>query len=124
MLYWWRRQRVSRHKVEVSDEVKQAFELGYLAAAVRLRRELPSVWRDNVMGALTGEIVDREELAERSGADQRFATHVRGMRLIVLRCEAAATMLSWRKELPEKPRALLKQAIGKLVAEAARLGAA
>jgi hypothetical protein len=115
---------VSRHKVEVSDELKQAFELGYLAAAVRLRRELPSVWRDNVMGALTGEIVDREELAERSGADQRFATHVRGMRLIVLRCEAAATMLSWRKELPEKPRALLKQAIGKLVAEAARLGAA
>ena len=109
---------------ETSNEMRRAFELGYLAAAARLRRELPSAWRDAVMSALTGEIVDRENLAETAGSDRRYGTHVRGMRLIVLRCEAAATMLSWRKELPEKPREQLRGAIRKLLQEAERLGAA
>ena len=111
-----------RGPIESSNDVRRAFELGYLAATMRLRRELPSAWRDGVLGALTGEIVDREDLAEQAGADQRFATHVRGMRLIVLRCEAAATMLSWRKELPEKSSGPLRAALKKLIAEAQRLG--
>ena len=115
---------LDRSPVDGSDDVRRAFELGYLAAAMRLRRELPSAWRDGVLGALTGEIVDREDLAEQAGVDQRFATHVRGMRLIVLRCEAAATMMSWRKELPEKSSGPLRTAVRKLIAEARRLGVA
>ena len=114
----------SRKPVESSEELRRAFELGYLAAAVRLRRELPSAWRDGVLGALAGEIVDREELAEQAGTDQRFSTHVRGLRLVVLRCEAAATMLSWRKELPKKSTGPLRLAIQKIMDQAQRLGIA
>jgi hypothetical protein len=113
-----------RAPVEGSDDLKRAFELGYLAATMRLRRELPSAWRDGVLGALTGEIVDREELAEQAGIDQRYATHVRGVRLIVLRCEAAATMMSWRKDMPAKASIPLRAAIRKLNEEARRLGVA
>ena len=113
-----------RAPAEGSENLKRAYELGYLAATMRLRRELPSAWRDGVLGALTGEIVDREELAEQAGLDQRYSTHVRGVRLIVLRCEAAATMLSWRKDMPEKASIPLRAAIKKLVAEAQRLGVA
>ena len=110
--------------VEGSENLKRAFELGYLAAVLRLRRELPSAWRDGVMGALTGEIVDRERLAEQAGIDRQYSTHVRGVRLIVLRCEAAATLMSWRKELPEKASVALRAAVKKLIAEAQRLGIA
>ena len=100
-----------------------AFQLGYLAAAARLRRELPPAWREGVMTALTRESMEREELASAEEL-RKFAPHVRGLRLIVLRCEAAATMLGWRKELPGKQREQLREAIGKLVAAAERLGAA
>jgi hypothetical protein len=103
-------------------EVKHAFELGYLAAAARLRRELPPAWRAGVLNALTRDAMDREDPPEAASADLRYAPRVRGLRLIVMRCEAAATMLTWHKQLPEKQREQLREAIGKLAAEAARLG--
>ena len=100
-----------------------AFQLGYLAAAARLRRQLPAAWREGVITALTREAMEREELCEPE-AERQYAPHVRGTRLIVLRCEAAATMLGWRKELPANQRDQLRAAIRKLVAAAQRLGAA
>jgi hypothetical protein len=107
-----------------SGDVKRAFELGYLAAGMRLRKEIPKEWRENVLGVISGELVDREEFAQQAQVDRSFSTHVGGVRLIVLRCEAAATMLSWRKNLPEKSADGLRDAIRKLLEEARRLGVA
>jgi hypothetical protein len=105
-------------------DLRQAFEMGYLAAAARARREVPAAWRDAVVNSLTGELSDREQVAVQAGEDRRYASHLRALRLVILRCEAASTLLSWRKEIPEKSRGQLREALGKLVAEARRLGAA
>ena len=107
----------------MENDLKQAFEAGYLAAVMRVKRELPPVWRDAVVPALTGELADREKVAELAGTERQPGGRVPVLRLVILRCEAATTMLRWRKELPEKTRVKLRQAIHDLTAEARRLGA-
>jgi hypothetical protein len=105
-----------------SPQVRQAFELGYLAAFMRLKREAPAMMRDTVVNALAKDALDRPELMDGGDAVREYSPHVAGLRLIVMRCHAAATMLSWRKEITAKQREALGEALGKLLGEAKRLG--
>lgn len=109
--------------LNVPQDIKTSFELGYLAAVMRMKREMPAAWRNRVLAALTEEAPSREEICD-LGNDRCFASSVRGLRLVVMRCEAAASMLSWRKKLPAKSQRLLRHAVDRLAAEARRLEAA
>lgn len=108
---------------ELGPEAQKAFHLGYLAAAARLRREMPASWRAMVLNALAHDRLDRDDAGIESDEVLRFAPHLRGCRLAVARCEAAATMLSWRKNLPERQREALRAAVERIITEAGRLGA-
>jgi hypothetical protein len=108
---------------DLGAEGLKGFHLGYLAAAARLRREMPMTWRSMVLNALAHDPLDREDAGIESAEVLRHAPHLRGCRLAVARCEAAATMLSWRKELPARHREAFRAAMARLITEAQRLGA-
>jgi hypothetical protein len=100
-----------------------AFELGYWAAVARLRRNSPWAYRENVLNVLTKDVLDREDLAEFGDGGCRYGPHVRNIRLIVARVQSSASMLSWRRGVPDKQRKQLRAALEKLTDEARRLGA-
>jgi hypothetical protein len=50
--------------------------------------------------------------------------HVHGFKLILMRCESAAAMLSWRKQLTEEQQERLRESVKRLVEVSAKLGAA
>lgn len=98
-----------------------AFEMGYYSAMIRLRRELPAAWRAKALAAVTRDNLGCVEESETGENGMRYASHVRGIKLILMRCESAATMLNWRKDLTESQKAHLQKAVFKLQAAAWRL---
>ena len=114
---------MSKKAVEPSREVTRAFELGYCAAMIRVRRDFPAAWRAGALEALSRGILGGGEMTEPVPAHrQYYSTHVRGLKLILMRCESAAMMLSWRRELLPPQKEQLQAAVAKLVAAASRLG--
>ena len=115
---------MNKKKVPPSEEMTNAFELGYYSALIRLRREVPYAWRARTVRALTHDTLGCEETPEPGPVAMRYSSHVRGIKLILMRCESAATMLSWRKDLSTSQKEHLQAALVKLQAETARLTAA
>lgn len=108
---------------DLGAEGLKGFHLGYLAAAARLRRQMPMTWRSVVLNALAYDPLDRDDAGIESDEVLRYAPHLRGTGLAVARCESAATMLSWRKTLPPRHRDTLREALRRLIEQATRLGA-
>ena len=112
---------MNRKKVLPPANLTKAFELGYCAALIRLRRDLPAAWRAGALAALTRDTLGLEDSAETGDNGMRYSSHVRGIKLILMRCESAATMLNWRKELTDSQKAHLQAAIARLQTAASRL---
>ena len=110
-----------RKKVLPPEELTNAFELGYCAALVRLRRDLPAAWRAAAMAALTNDNLGCDLIPENGDNGMRYSSHVRGIKLILMRCESAATMLNWRTELTLSQQGHLQAALDRLLIAAARL---
>jgi hypothetical protein len=100
------------------EELTKAFELGYCAALARLRRDLPPAWRAGALAALTRDTLG---LDDNDDNGMRYSSHVRGIKLILMRCESAATMLNWRKELTVAQKEHLRAALDRLQTAASRL---
>ena len=116
---------MNKKKVPPPEELTNAFELGYFSALIRLRREVPAAWRARTVRALTDDTLGCEETLEPGAAvTMRYSSHVGGIKLILMRCESAATMLSWRKDLSTSQKQHLQAALVKLQSETARLTAA
>src|SRR5437016_14330335 len=95
---------MNKKKVPPPEELTNAFELGYFSALIRLRREVPAAWRARTVRALTDDTLGCEETLEPGAAvTMRYSSHVGGIKLILLRCESAATRLSWRKAFTTYP---------------------
>jgi hypothetical protein len=110
---------MNRKKELPPEELTKAFELGYCAALLRLRRDLPVAWRAGTLAALTRDTLGLEDTND---TGMRYASHVRGIKLILMRCESAATMLNWRKELTLAQKEHLQAALDRLQTAASRLG--
>src|SRR5262249_32284506 len=102
-------------------EIVNAFELGYLAAIGRLRRQLPAAWRAGALAVLTQSNVS-EETEDEPIRGKRFMPRVHGFKLVVMRCESAAAMLSWRKDLAPEQQDRLRHALKRLAEASAKLG--
>jgi hypothetical protein len=113
---------MNKFTAETPADVTTAFELGYLAAISRLRRQLPPAWRAGALAALTESQLVSDLPGEPHQYGKRHMPHVQGFKLIVMRCESAATMLTWRKDLTPDQRERLGASISRLRDAAARLG--
>jgi hypothetical protein len=112
-----------RSATDTPPDVAAAFELGYLAAISRLRRQLPAAWRGGVLAALTDHnLAEVPEEPRQRG--KRSMPHVHGFKLILMRCESAAAMLTWRKQLTPEQQNRLRESIDRLAEAAAKLGCA
>jgi hypothetical protein len=109
-----------KKKAPPPKALAHAFEMGYYSAMNRLRRDLPAAWRAKALEAVTRDTLGCE-VEDGTGENKQYGSHVRGIKLILLRCEAAATMLNWRKELTEGQKAHLKAAVDRLQTAASRL---
>jgi hypothetical protein len=90
------------HKPLPPPSEAASFEAGYLASTYRARREFTWAQRAAIVSVLTG-----------AAPDPRVATpatpqpSLRSFALILARCESAATLLGWRKQItPEQKRRL------------------
>ena len=78
------------------------FEAGYLAATLRARREFTWAKRAAILSVLTAAAPDPRVVEPE---DPQPA--LRSFALIMARCESAATLLGWRKQItPEQKRRL------------------
>ncbi|MDE3165681.1 MAG: hypothetical protein KGN36_07745, partial [Acidobacteriota bacterium] len=85
---------------------------------------MPLAWRAMVLNVLRFDPLDRDDSADDTREVLRYAPSLRGSSLAVARCEAAATMLAWHKDLQPRQREALRLAVESVVAQARRLGAA
>ena len=92
------------------------FEATYLASTLRARREFSWAQRAAILSVLTG-----------AAPDPRFAPPetpqpaLRSFALIMARCESAATLLSWRKQITPEQKRSLDSAIRRLQEAAAQV---
>ena len=78
------------------------FEAGYLAATLRARREFTWAKRVAILSVLTGAAPDPHVVEPETPQPA-----LRSFALIMARCESAATLLGWRKQItPEQKRRL------------------
>jgi hypothetical protein len=85
------------------------FEAGYLASTLRARREFTWAKRAAIVSVLTGAAPDpRVAVAETS------QPALRSFALILARCESAATLLGWRKQITPEQKRRLDAAIHRL----------
>ena len=78
------------------------FEAGYLASTLRARREFTWAQRAAIVSVLTGAAPD-----PRVAVPETPQPALRSFALILARCESAATLLGWRKQItPEQKRRL------------------
>jgi hypothetical protein len=78
------------------------FEAGYLAATLRARREFTWAKRAAILSVLTGAAPDPRVVEPETPQPA-----LRSFALIMARCESAATLLGWRKQItPEQKRRL------------------
>jgi hypothetical protein len=105
-------------------QLVHAFELGYFGAMSRVRRELPQAWRAGVLATLSNTMLAVEVCEQLPQWGKQAMPHVHGFKLVIMRCESAAAMLSWRKELAPVQIERLREAVEKLRQAAAQLGVA
>jgi hypothetical protein len=92
------------------------FEAGYLAATYRARREFTWAQRAAIVGVLTGAAPDT-----RVDAPATPQPTLRSFALILARCESAATLLGWRKEITQEQKRRLDAAVHRLLDAAAQV---
>lgn len=85
------------------------FEAGYLASTLRARREFTWAQRAAIVGVLTSAVPD-----PRAAAPETPQPKLRSFALILARCESAATLLGWRKEIAPAQKRGLDAAIHRL----------
>ena len=92
------------------------FEAGYMADTLRARRDFNWAQRAAVVGLLTSTAPD-----PRSATPETPQPALRSFALILARCESAATLLGWRKEISRDQKVRLDAAIHRLTEAAARV---
>ena len=86
-----------------------AFEAGYLASTLRARREFTWAQRAAIIDVLTSAPPD-----PRAVAPEIDQPALRSFALILARCESAAILLGWRKEITPAQKCRLDAAIHQL----------
>jgi hypothetical protein len=92
------------------------FEAGYLAATLRARREFTWAKRAAILSVLTAAAPDPRVVEPE---DPQPA--LRSFALIMARCESAATLLGWRKQITPEQKRRLDGAIDRLEEAAAQV---
>lgn len=92
------------------------FEAGYLAGTLRARREFSWAQRATVVALLTSAPPD-----PRAAKPETPEPKLRSFALILARCESAATLLGWRKEIAPAQKRRLDAAIHRLQEAAAQV---
>ncbi len=92
------------------------FEAGYLAGTLRARREFTWAQRAAIVGILTSAAPD-----PRATAPETPQPKLRSFALILARCESAATLLGWRKEIAPAQKRSIDAAIHRLQDAAAQV---
>ena len=85
------------------------FEAGYLASTLRARREFTWAKRAAIVSVLTGAAPD-----PRVAVPETPQPALRSFALILARCESAATLLGWRKQITPEQKRRLDAAIHRL----------
>jgi hypothetical protein len=85
------------------------FEAGYLAATLRARREFTWAKRAAVLSVLTAAAPDPRVVQPEAPQPA-----LRSFALIMARCESAATLLGWRKQITPEQKRRLDAAIHRL----------
>lgn len=85
------------------------FEAGYMASTLRARREFTWAQRAAVMRVLSGAAPDK-----RIAAAEDSQSGLRSFALILARCESAATLLGWRKQISPEQKGRLDGAVRRL----------
>jgi hypothetical protein len=92
------------------------FESGYMADTLRARRDFTWAQRAAVVGILTSTTPD-----PRTAVPETPQPALRSFALILARCESAATLLGWRKEITPDQKVRLDAAIHRLLEAAAQV---
>src|ERR1035437_8256630 len=92
------------------------FEAGYLAGTLRARREFTWAQRAAIVAVLTNARTD-----PRAAAPETPQPALRSFALLLARCEAAATLLGWRKQIVPAQKRRLDAAIHRLQEAAAQV---
>ena len=92
------------------------FEAAYLASTLRARREFTWAQRAAILSVLTGAVPD-----PRVAAPETPQPALRSFALIMARCESAATLLGWRKEITPEQKGRLDAAVYRLQEAAAQV---
>ena len=92
------------------------FEAGYLASTLRARREFTWAQRAAIVSVLTGATPDARVVARETPR-----SNLRSFALILARCESAATLLGWRKQITPEQKSRLDAAIRRLQEAAAQI---
>ena len=92
------------------------FEAGYFADTLRARRDFTWAQRAAVVGILTSATPD-----PRAAVPAAPQPALRSFALILARCESAATLLGWRKEITPDQKVRLDAAIHRLTEAAAQV---
>jgi hypothetical protein len=85
------------------------FEAGYLAATLRARREFTWAKRAAILSVLNGAAPDPQVVEPETPQPA-----LRSFALIMARCESAATLLGWRKQITSQQKRRLDAAICRL----------
>ena len=92
------------------------FEAGYLASTLRARREFTWAQRAAIQSVLIGAAPD-----PRVAPPEAPQPTLRSFALILSRCESAATLLGWRKQITPEQKRRLDAAIQRLQEGAAQV---
>ena len=92
------------------------FEAGYLASTFRARREFTWAQRAAIVSVLTGAAPDA-----RVAVPETPQPALRSFALILARCESAATLLGWRKQITPEQKLRLDTAVHRLQEAAAQV---
>jgi hypothetical protein len=93
-----------------------AFEADYLVATLRARRDFTWAQRAATIAVLTGAPPD-----PKVAAPEFPEPRLRSFSLILARCESAATLLGWRKQIVPDQKRLLDAAVQRLREAAAQV---
>jgi hypothetical protein len=85
------------------------FEAGYLSATLRARREFTWAKRAAILSVLNGAAPDPQVVEPETPQPA-----LRSFALIMARCESAATLLGWRKQITSQQKRRLDAAICRL----------
>jgi hypothetical protein len=85
------------------------FEAGYLSATLRARREFTWAKRAAILSVLNGAAPDPHVVEPETPQPA-----LRSFALIMARCESAATLLGWRKQITPEQKRRLDAAIWRL----------